>query len=203
MSDWNDNVIAEFRQSNGTTNYWGPKLVVLHTIGAKSGEERLSPVVGFERNGGWQVVASKGGAPENPAWYHNMLTHPEFDIEALVEEGPDWLDGAGRARVEGARHSLAWRIDTLAAWEALLDRLGGPADPDFVDWLAVERSDAREFDVGLHRRFLDPMKPFAKVVLEPAHGVMLTSATLKDGSDWDSAVARSGALYRSTFHPRS
>ena len=43
----------------------------------------------------------------------------------------------------------------------------------------VVRSDAREFDVGLHRHFLDPMKPFARVVLEPAHGVMLTSATLR------------------------
>jgi ATP-dependent DNA helicase DinG len=120
-------------------------------------------------------------------------------LEALVEDAPDWLDGAGRARIEGARHSLAWRIDTLAAWEALLDRLGGPADPDFVDWLAVERSDAREFDIGLHRHFLDPMKPFAKVVLEPAHGVMLTSATLCDrganGEDWQSALARSGALH--------
>src|SRR5205085_5210577 len=91
-------------------------------------------------------------------------------LEAPITEPPDWLDGAGRARIDGARHSLAWRIDTLAAWEALLDRLGGPADPDFVDWLAVDRSDAREFDIGLHRRFLDPMKPFAKVVLEPAHG---------------------------------
>jgi len=116
-------------------------------------------------------------------------------LEALVEDAPDWLDGAGRARIEGARHSLAWRIDTLSAWEALLDRLGGPADPDFVDWLAVERSDAREFDIGLHRRFLDPMKPFAKVVLEPAHGVMLTSATLRDGDDWNAALARSGALH--------
>jgi deazaflavin-dependent oxidoreductase (nitroreductase family) len=85
MSDWNDNVISEFRESKGTTNYWGPKLVVLHTIGAKSGEERLSPVVGFVRNGGWQVVASKGGAPENPAWYYNLLAHPAFDIEALVD----------------------------------------------------------------------------------------------------------------------
>jgi deazaflavin-dependent oxidoreductase (nitroreductase family) len=85
MSDWNDNVISEFRESKGTTNYWGPKLVVLHTVGAKSGEERLSPVVGFARNGGWQVVASKGGAPENPAWYHNLLANPEFDIEALVD----------------------------------------------------------------------------------------------------------------------
>jgi ATP-dependent DNA helicase DinG len=116
-------------------------------------------------------------------------------LEALVEDSPDWLDGQGRARIEGARHSLGWRIDTLAAWEALLDRLGGPADPDFVDWLAVDRSDAREFDVGLHRHFLDPMKPFAKVVLEPAHGVMLTSATLCDGEDWNAALARSGALH--------
>lgn len=116
-------------------------------------------------------------------------------LEAVVEDGPDWLDGQGRARIEGARHSLAWRIDLLQAWEALLDRLGGPADPEFVDWLAVDRSEAREFDVGIHRRWLDPMKPFARVVLEPAHGVMLTSATLRDGDDWDSAVARSGARH--------
>ncbi|MXO60107.1 ATP-dependent DNA helicase [Altererythrobacter salegens] len=114
-------------------------------------------------------------------------------LEALIEDAPDWLDAQGRARIDGARHSLAWRADTLAAWEALLDRLGGPADPDFVDWLAVDRSDAREFDIGIHRRFLDPMKPFARVVLEPAHGVMLTSATLRDGEDWFGAISKSGA----------
>jgi ATP-dependent DNA helicase DinG len=118
-------------------------------------------------------------------------------LEALIEDGPDWLDGPGRARIEGARHSLGWRIDLLTAWEALLDRMGGPADPEFVDWLSVERSDAREFDVGIHRRWLDPMKPFARTVLEGAHGVMLTSATLSErtpgGVDWDAAVARSGA----------
>ena len=114
-------------------------------------------------------------------------------LEALLEEPPDWLDGPGRARIEGARHSLTWRIDMLASWEALLERLGGPADPEFVDWLAVERSEAREFDFGIHRRWLDPMKPFAKVVLEPAHGVIMTSATLRDGDDWDKAVMRSGA----------
>ncbi|WP_088307520.1 ATP-dependent DNA helicase [Novosphingobium sp. B 225] len=114
-------------------------------------------------------------------------------LEAIMAEPPDWLDGPGRARIEGARHSLTWRIDLLTAWEALLDRLGGPADPQFVDWLAVERGDAREFDVGLHRRWLDPMQPFAKVVLEPAHGVMITSATLRDGADWAAAVDKSGA----------
>ncbi|MDE2435304.1 MAG: ATP-dependent DNA helicase [Sphingomonadales bacterium] len=116
-------------------------------------------------------------------------------LEAILSEPPDWLDGAGRARIEGARHSLAWRIDLLAAWEALLNRLGGPADPEFVDWLAVERAEAREFDVGIHRRWLDPMKPFARTVLEPAHGVMITSATLRDGTDdgWQGAIGRSGA----------
>ncbi len=114
-------------------------------------------------------------------------------IEALLAEPPDWLDAQGRARIEGARHALAWRIDLLAAWEALLQRLGGPADPEFVDWLAIDRAEAREYDVGIHRRWLDPMKPFAKVVLEPAHGAMLTSATLRDGESWDEAVGRSGA----------
>ncbi len=116
-------------------------------------------------------------------------------LEAVLEEAPDWLDGQGRARIEGARFSLAWRIDMLAAWEALLGRLGGATDPDYVDWLAVDRSDAREFDVGIHRHFLDPMKPFAHTVLEPAHGVMLTSATLKDGGDWNTALSHSGANY--------
>ena len=114
-------------------------------------------------------------------------------LEAIMAEPPDWLDGPGRARIEGARHSLNWRIDLIAAWESLLARLGGPADPDFVDWLAVDRGDAREFDVGLHRHYLDPMKPFASVVLEPSHGVMLTSATLRDGDDWEAAITRSGA----------
>ena len=85
MSEWNDNVITEFRESKGTTNYWGPKLVVLHSTGAKTGEPRLSPVVGFVRDGGWQVVASKGGTPENPAWYHNLVAHPKLEIEALVD----------------------------------------------------------------------------------------------------------------------
>ncbi len=116
---------------------------------------------------------------------------------------PDWLDASGRARIEGARYSLGWRIDMLAAWEALLGRLGGAADPDFVDWLAVDRSDAREFDVGLHRRFLDPMKPFAQVVLEPAHGVMMTSATLKDGKRLGQrhrALRRGMARCRAAYH---
>jgi ATP-dependent DNA helicase DinG len=92
--------------------------------------------------------------------------------------------------------SLGWRIDTLAGWIALLGSVGGPADPDFVDWLAVDRAEGREYDVGLHRHWLDPTRPLAELVLKPAHGVIVTSATLSNG-DWAAAEARSGAHHLS------
>ncbi|MXO47685.1 ATP-dependent DNA helicase [Erythrobacter vulgaris] len=144
-----------------------------------------------------ELVEAAGTAAQALAQIRSPLLKLAGRLEAIMTDAPDWLDGQGRARIEGARHSLAWRIDLIAAWEALLSRLGGPADPEFVDWLAVDRNDAREFDIGLYRHWLDPMKPFAKVVLEPAHGVMLTSATLTDrdeaGPDWPHAIAKSGA----------
>ena len=143
-----------------------------------------------------EMVEAAGHAGQALAAIRVPLIRLAGRLEAVMEDAPDWLDAPGRARIEGARHSLAWRVDLLAAWEALLGRLGGPGDPEFVDWLAVERGDAREYDVGLRRHWLDPMKPFARVVLEPAHGVMLTSATLTDrddsGPDWPGAIARSG-----------
>jgi ATP-dependent DNA helicase DinG len=77
----------------------------------------------------------------------------------------------------------------------LLARLGGPTDPDFVDWLAVDRVEGREFDIGLHRRWLDPTRPLAETVLKPAHGLLITSATLKGAENWDHAEARSGAVH--------
>jgi ATP-dependent DNA helicase DinG len=114
-------------------------------------------------------------------------------LEAVLAEGPDWLDGAARARVEGAIASLGWRAETVASWLALLARIGGPADPRFVDWLAVDRVEGREYDIGLHRRWLDPTLPFAETVLKGAHGALVTSATLTAGGDWDTAEARVGA----------
>ncbi len=116
-------------------------------------------------------------------------------LEAILEDAPDWLDSQARARVEGAINGLAWRRETLAAWIALLGRVGGTGDPDFVDWLAIERIEGREFDVGLHRHWLDPTRPLAKAVLQPAHGVLVTSATLRGAEGWPSAEARTGALH--------
>jgi ATP-dependent DNA helicase DinG len=116
-------------------------------------------------------------------------------LEAVLEDAPDWLDSQARARVDGAIRGLSWRRETLLAWIALLARVGGEADPEFVDWLAVERIDGRELDVAIHRRWLDPTKPLAAAVLAPADGVLVTSATLRGGEDWPAAEARTGALH--------
>lgn len=122
-------------------------------------------------------------------------------LEAVLDEAPDWLDGQARARIEGAIASLGWRAETVAAWLSLIARIGGPATEEFVDWLSVERIEGREIDIGIHRRWLDPSKPFAETVLKPAHGALVTSATLRAGGDWDVAEARSGAQH--LLHPAS
>nr|WP_279614680.1 ATP-dependent DNA helicase [Sphingomicrobium astaxanthinifaciens] len=116
-------------------------------------------------------------------------------LEAVLEDAPDWLDSQARARVEGAINSLGWRREQVAGWSAMLARIGGPADPDFVDWLACHRVEGRDYDIGMHRHWLDPTRPLAKAVIEPSHAVVVTSATLKTGGDWDEAEARTGAAH--------
>lgn len=123
------------------------------------------------------------------------LTRLGKRLEAVIEDAPDWLDGAARARIEGAIASLGWRRDIIAAWLALLARIGGPADADFVDWMTVDRIEGREYDIGIHRHWLDPTRPLAETVLKPAQGVLITSATLKGGGAWDNAESRSGATH--------
>ncbi len=116
-------------------------------------------------------------------------------LQAVLEDATDWLDSAARARVDGAIYGLGHRAAMLGGWIALLTRIGGPVDPDFVDWLVVDRVEGREYDIGLHRHWLDPTRPLAETVLKPAHGLLVTSATLRGGETWDAADARSGALH--------
>jgi deazaflavin-dependent oxidoreductase (nitroreductase family) len=86
-ADWNQSIINEFRANGGKVGgmFAGRTLLILHTRGAKSGEERVTPVV-YTRDGEQLViVASKGGAPSHPAWYHNLLAHPQIEVEVGSE----------------------------------------------------------------------------------------------------------------------
>src|SRR5918997_4480174 len=141
------------------------------------------------------LVAAAAKALETLEALQKPLAALARRLEAVLEDTPDWLDSQARARVEGAIRGLAWRRETLAAWIALLGRVGGTADPAFVDWLAIERGEGREYDIAIHRRWLDPTRPLAAAVIAPADGVLVTSATLRGGEGWDAAEARTGALH--------
>jgi ATP-dependent DNA helicase DinG len=143
-----------------------------------------------------ELVAAAAAALEAIEALQKPLAALGRRLEAVLEDAPDWLDAAARARVEGAIAGLTWRGGALAAWCQLLARVGGAADPEFVDWLSVDRVEGREFDIGIQRRWLDPTRPLAATVLAPAHGVLVTSATLRGGGeDWAAAEARTGALH--------
>ncbi len=79
----NEDVIAEFRANAGVVGgmFAGAPLVLVHHVGARSGVERVAPLVYLADGDRWVIFASKGGAPENPAWYHNLMAHPETTIE--------------------------------------------------------------------------------------------------------------------------
>lgn len=112
MTSWNDNAIAEFRDNNGVTGRWGRSLIVMHTVGAKSGAERVTPVMGFRTDDGWFVVASKGGAPENPAWYYNLLANPSFEVEANIDGEVLTIPVTAR-ELDAEEYAAAWeRITT-------------------------------------------------------------------------------------------
>ncbi len=146
-----------------------------------------------ELDGG--LIAAAGPAIEALEALVRPLTRLGQRLEAVMADAPDWLDGPARARVEGAIAGLSVRCNLLGGLIALLSRLGGPADPDFVDWLAVDRVEGREYDIGIYRHWLDPTRPLAETVLQPAHGVIVTSATLRGAQGWDDADALTGAAH--------
>ncbi|HYF47318.1 MAG TPA: nitroreductase family deazaflavin-dependent oxidoreductase [Acidimicrobiales bacterium] len=106
MRDWNTAIIEEFRANGGQVggNFEGAPLLLLHTTGARSGQDRVSPVMYQDLgDGSVAVFASKAGAPDNPDWYHNLLAHPEVSAEIGTGTRPF------RARVaEGDERERIW-----------------------------------------------------------------------------------------------
>ncbi len=111
---WNQRIVDEFRANAGmvTTGGFGRNLVLLHHVGAKTGQVRVTPVRSIRHDPDtWLIAASKAGAPENPAWYHNLRAHPDLTIET-ADDGTVPV----RARVlDGTERDDAWARFTAAS----------------------------------------------------------------------------------------
>ena len=122
-------------------------------------------------------------------------------LGAMLDERADELDTPTRLRIEAALRTLRRRSELpIGNWRGMLQTLGGETPGEFVDWFALDRDGGRETDVGMHRHWVDPTIPFQQHVAEPAHGLLITSASLRDGTgdneaDWRAAEARTGALH--------
>lgn len=86
MQDWNQQVMAEFRANGGKVGAFGDNpVLLLHTVGAKSGAERVTPLCYLPEGDSLHIFASKAGAPTHPAWYHNLRANPSARIELGTE----------------------------------------------------------------------------------------------------------------------
>lgn len=87
-NDFNQQIIAEFRANKGVVGgpFEGAPMLLLTAKGAKSGTERTTPLVYLPDGDRYLIFASKGGAPANPAWYHNLIAHPEATVEVGTEK---------------------------------------------------------------------------------------------------------------------
>jgi deazaflavin-dependent oxidoreductase (nitroreductase family) len=117
VSDFNTGIIEEFRANGGAVSRFGSDLVLLHSTGAKSGEARLHPVLGIRDGDGWLIAASKAGAPEHPAWFHNLVAHPDASIEV-----PDQRGGIDTVPVTA---TVLGDDDRDAAWQRFVARSPG------------------------------------------------------------------------------
>jgi len=129
------------------------------------------------------------------------LTRLSKLLRQAMDEKNATLEPYTRARLEAAARGLDRRAKLiLPAWIRMLESLEtGEISDDFTDWFEISREDGRDADVGFERHWIDPTVPLAAEILEPAHGALITSATLRDagaeGLDWQSAEVRTGALH--------
>lgn len=126
MTDWNQQIIDEFRANDGTvaTMGFGRSLVLVHNLGAKSGVERINPVANIhDPDGSRLIAASAAGADKNPDWYHNLLAHPDVTIET-----PEGTEQVHVTDLQGAERDAAWErfkqmSDGFRSYEAKTSRV--------------------------------------------------------------------------------
>ncbi len=107
-AQWVREQVAEYEDSGGaranTLRGTGLPIIIFTTRGNRSGKVRKTPVMRVEHDGEYALVASKGGAPDNPVWYHNLLAHPD---DVMLQDGTEPFDVVVR-QVSGAERALWW-----------------------------------------------------------------------------------------------
>jgi deazaflavin-dependent oxidoreductase (nitroreductase family) len=124
-TDFNQQIIDEFRVNGGEVGgpFEGAPMLLLHHAGARSGQERVSPLVYLADDGRYAIFATKGGAPTNPAWYHNLKAHPDVTIEVgseTIRARAEEVTGPERDRIYGLQ---AAERPTFAEYERKTDRV--------------------------------------------------------------------------------
>jgi deazaflavin-dependent oxidoreductase (nitroreductase family) len=130
INDWNAKIIAEFRANGGKVGgqFEGAPLLLLHTVGAKSGEPRVSPMMYAKDDDRYLVFASFAGNPKSPAWYFNLKANPDISVEVASADGAVETFTATAVETQGAeRDALYARQAELypgfAEYEAMTDRV--------------------------------------------------------------------------------
>lgn len=109
FKEFNRDLMKDMRAHGGRATsgpFKGRDVLILTTTGAKSGETRETPLAYFPENGHYLVIASKGGAPTNPSWYHNLVANPKVELEVLGQT----LPATARVAVDDERDRLYAKV---------------------------------------------------------------------------------------------
>lgn len=181
-------------------------LIRAHIYTATAGRDEFHSVETYTSNPSEELIL----AARDLKLALDELINPLKRLSALLlkklDQEADELDSSSRNRLESISRSISRRTETLSdGWIPMLEGFieKAPMDEKFVDWFELSRSAGREVDVGMYRHWIDPSLPFANVVLKPAHGALITSATLRDrlsenqnpDIEWNSAEIRTGAAH--------
>jgi deazaflavin-dependent oxidoreductase (nitroreductase family) len=123
-NDWDRRIIEEFRANGGKVGgqLAGAPLLLLTTTGAKSGEQRISPLAYLSEGGQIYVLAGNRGAPTNPGWYHNLVAHPDVTVEIGTEKFEARAIVVDSAEAERLGRIQVQRIPSLAELQAKITR---------------------------------------------------------------------------------
>jgi deazaflavin-dependent oxidoreductase (nitroreductase family) len=123
-TDFNARIIDEFRANEGRVGdpFEGTPLLLLHHTGARSGESRINPLAYLPDDGRYVVFASRGGAPMNPGWYHNLKAHPNATIEVGTDTIEVLAGEAGGEERERLFRTQAERAPQFADYERQTER---------------------------------------------------------------------------------